>query len=266
MAYKDIILSLKKKYTNLREVFITTSVYNYSDQKVKLGRKAAEVFENVLLNYDYPKVGIGGGSTIYNMVNSLSIKERKIRIYPTALIGRGPEVTFIDSTFLVTYLYLKSKPLAKAFAINIPPLPNTEIEAKIFNSYLLKNISELKWLYSSMQNEIDITFIGLGATIPTGDFDNEMTKLGLSIQSLKNQNIVGGINYNWFKNNGEQCFNYFLSISIKKLIEQAQSPNKVVALIAGGMHKLEPLKVALQHGMVNYLITDHETSKKLIKD
>jgi DNA-binding transcriptional regulator LsrR (DeoR family) len=263
---KDVILGLKKKYDSLREIFLARSVYDYAEQKRILGRKAAQVFENIILNYNCPRVGIGGGSTIYEMVNSLSNRERKIRIFPTALMGRGPEVNFIDSTFLVTLLFLKSKPNAKAFVINIPPLPNTVEKAIKFKAFLLANIAEVNWLYNAMQHDMDVAFVGLGATIPTGDFDGEMIKLGLPVQSLKDMDIFGGINYNWFKEDGSQCLDYFLTISIERLKEFSKSQNRIVSLVAGGVHKLTPLRIALRQGMANYLITDINTSESLLKD
>ena len=164
---------------------------------------------------------------------------------------------------MVKLLFQKSKPLAKAFVTHVPPLPNRVNEAKNFKEFLLKNITEIKWLYNSMQ-ELDIAFIGLGASIPTGDFDSEMTKLGLPIQNLVDQNIIGGINYNWFDSNGKQFFDFFLTISIKQLQSLSKNERKFITLIAGGLHKVPSIIVALKYKMVNRLITDVETAKKLL--
>lgn len=263
MTNKDLVLLLKNNFKNLKEIYLVRSDYDYKILTQNLGKKAAENFDDVIQNSDNPKIGIGGGSTIYELVNTLKRKERRIRIFPTALIGRGPELNFVDSTFLVKMLFQKSKPLAKAFVTNIPPLPNKVNDAKNFKNFLLENISEVKWIYNAMQ-DIDIAFIGLGSSIPTGDFDNEMKKLGLPVQNLIDQNIIGGINYNWFDSNGNQLLDYFLSISIKQLQSLAKNDNKNITLVAGGLHKVPSIIVALKYKMVNRLITDTETAKKLL--
>lgn len=193
----------------------------------------------------------------------MKVKPRNIKIFPTALIGRGPEVNHIDSTFLATLLYLKSRTQAKAFVVNIPPLPNNKQLASDFVRTTLANIEEVKWLYSEMFN-VDIAFIGLGAAIPTGDFDYEMMKLGVTLQILQENGVVGGINYNWFKKDGTQLGNYFLTIPIANLISLSQSNNKHIVLIAGGTHKIIPIEIAISYGMVNTLITDSLTAKKLL--
>ena len=153
--------------------------------------------------------------------------------------------------------------MAKAFVTHVPPLPNKVSEAKNFKKFLLENIAEIKWLYNSMQ-ELDIAFIGLGSSVPTGDFDNEMKKLGLPIQNLVDQNIIGGINYNWFDSNGKQFLDYFLTIPIKQLQSLSYNENKFIALVAGGLHKVPSILVALKYNMANRLITDVETAKKII--
>lgn len=255
-------LQLLSKY-KLNDVYIVNYLYDYAELKEKLGKAAVAVFEQLIEKYDTPSIGIGGGSTIYNLINALKFRPRNIKIFPTALIGRGPEVNHVDSTFLATLLYLKSRPHAKAFVVNIPPLPRNKILASEFLQYMLDNIEEVKWLYDEMCN-VDIAFIGLGAAIPTGDFDDEMNKLGLTLQNLQENGVVGGINYNWFKNDGTQFGDYFLTIPIAKLISLSQSKNKHMVLIAGGTHKIGSVEIAVSHGMVNTLITDSLTAQKLL--
>jgi DNA-binding transcriptional regulator LsrR (DeoR family) len=260
---KEVIrLKLLQQYPFLKGVYISEYCYDYNDLKLKLGKLASRIFETIIYKYDNPKVGIGGGSTIYNMVQLLKTQSRNIRIFPTAIIGRGPEINHIDSSFLVNLLYLKSSPLAKGFILNIPPLPNKLANARKFID-MLNEIDEIKWIKSAMC-EIDCCFIGAGSIMPTGDFDDEANKLGINYNSLLENNVIGGINYNWLTENGTQFGSDFITLPIDKLRELS-SKNKDVVLIAGGSHKNVIIKTALEKHIVNSLITDLETAKQILR-
>lgn len=263
MNVTNLQLKLIRKYQLLRDVYIVNYCYDYAILKKRLGKVASNLFERLIDQYKNPKVGIGGGSTIYNMIDTLKYRPRNIRIFPTAIIGRGPEINHIDSSFLATLLYFKSRPLAKAFVINVPPLPSQKLIAREFLNNLINQIDEVKWLVNSMQ-DVNIAFIGLGAVVPTGDFDNEMNKLGITSRDLIRKGVVGGINYNWFTSEGSQVDNYFITISTENLKILSQNKDNHIVLVAGGTHKVEPIKIVISTGMVNTLITDSLTAEKLI--
>jgi len=254
---------LLTKFELLRDVHIVSYSYEYSTLKERMGKVGSKLFEELIISCDNPRVGIGGGSTIHSIIDALSYKPRTLRIFPTALIGRGPEVSHIDSTFLATLLYLKSRPLSKAFIINVPPLPSNRTVALEFIPNLIKEVDEVRWLAKEM-DDLDIAFIGLGALIPTGDFDDEMAKLGVSITTLKNKGVVGGINYNWFTSDGDQVVHDFLTVSVQTLKSLSRDKNKQIVLVAGGTHKVPALETALSYGMANTLITDSLSARSLL--
>jgi len=264
MNTASLKLKLLKKFSRLNDAHIVSYSYDYAILKKKLGRQAAALFEELIIKYDDPRIGIGGGSTIYSMIDSLKKGSRRIKIFPTALVGRGPEVTHIDSTFLAKLLYFKARPEAKAFVINIPPLPQNNDLAKTFLQFLTENIYELRWLIDEM-SKVDIAFVGLGAVIPTGDIEDEMNKLGVTLKTLKESGVVGGINYNWFKNDGSQYGNYFLTVPIEKLVELSARKDKHIVLVAGGKHKTAAIDTAISVGMANTLITDSLTAQQLLE-
>jgi DNA-binding transcriptional regulator LsrR (DeoR family) len=261
----DFIKLLKEKYPYLRNVCIVESVYDYGELKKHIGRAASGLLESITANCEEPRIGIGGGSTLFEMINSLDIKSRRLRIFPTALIGRGPEITHVDSTFLATMLYFKSRPQSKAFVINIPPLPDNRTSALNFLKSLKSEFSEVKWLINAMQH-IDIAFIGLGAMIPSGDFDNELKKVGVTLQELIGFGVIGGINYNWFDSDGNQVTDYFPTISINQLINLSKQESKHIVLVAGGTHKIKPIHIALKMQMVNSIVSDEETVISLVRE
>jgi DNA-binding transcriptional regulator LsrR (DeoR family) len=260
----DLVNILREKYPYLKNIRIVESSYDYGDLKKSIGREASKLFDSLLSKYKNPRVGIGGGSTLFELVDYLKIKDRRIRIFPTALIGRGPEITHVDSAYLAKMLYFKSRPQSKAFVISIPPLPNNKHFALEFLKNLKSEFSEVKWLINAMQ-DVDIAFVGLGAMIPTGDFDDELKKVGVSLQDLIDLGVIGGINYNWFDSNGNQITNYFPTIGVNRLTSLSKEKSKDIILVAGGAHKINPIKIALKMHMINSIVSDERTIISLIE-
>lgn len=237
---------------------------DYSILKRTLGKAAAALFEEEVQRRVSPVVGIGGGSTLYEMIEDLEFKPRDIRLYPMSMMGRGPEIEYVDSVYLTTSLFYKSKPMAKAFVTGIPPLPSRRERAVTFVQFLLEEIPEVRLVYEGAKN-VDIAFIGLGAMIPMGDFTDELSKLGVSLRDLKTNGAVGGINYNWFDSRGNQIGQYFLTVSIDDLKRLSKDPSRLVVLVAGGKHKIDPIRIALSSRMVNAIVTDELTASLLTK-
>ena len=256
--------ALRDRYPYLKNISLVEHAYNYSELKKNLSKASSLLFDKLIESRDNPKVGIGGGSTLYEMINDLEYKSRRIRIFPTALIGRGPEITHVDSTFLAKMLYFKSRPQSRAFVISLPPLPDKKPIAFNFLQMLKSEFKEVIWLVDAMK-QIDIAFVGLGAMIPTGDFDDELIKLGVNLQDLIDFNVKGGINYNWFDDNGNQVTDYFPTINVKSLIELSNDTSKDIVLVAGGSHKIVPIKIALERKMVNSIISDKQTINSLLE-
>jgi len=257
--------ALRDKYPYLKNICLAEHAYDYSELKKNISRAASRLFDKLVESHDNPRVGIGGGSTLYEMINDLEVKNRRIRIFPTALIGRGPEITHVDSTFLAKLLYFKSQPQSKAFVISLPPLPENKRIAFDFLKMLKREFKEVIWLVDAMQN-IDIAFVGLGAMIPTGDFDDELKKLGVSLQDLIDFKVIGGINYNWFDSVGNQITDYFPTIGVKSLIHLSKNNLKDIVLVAGGSHKIKPIKIALDKKMANSIVSDEQTVLSILGD
>lgn len=256
--------ALKEKYPYLKNICLVEPAYDYSELKKRMGTASSKLFDTLVGNHDNPRVGLGGGRTLYEMVDNLEIKNRKIRIFPAALIGSGPELTYVDSSFLVKMLHCKSQPQSRAFVISLPPLPENKHTALKFLKMLKSEFKEVKWLINTMQN-IDIAFIGLEAMIPTGDFDDELKKLGVSLRDLKDFGVIGGINSNWFDSDGNQITEYFPTIAVNTLINLSKNNLKDIVLVAGGSHKIKPIKIALERHMVNSIVSDEQTVLSILE-
>ena len=236
----------------------------YDELKTNLGAVAAEILDEYVERRSRTRVGIGGGGSLLKMIDALEKKPRAIDIYPTSLFGRGAEVEFISSTFLSYYLLIKSMPIATAKIVGIPPLPKNKDKAKSFAKWLLREIDEVKQVYEESKL-VDIVFMGLGAAIPSKDIFSEYEKLGYSFELMKSRGAIGGLNYNYFDEKGNQIGTGILTLSIEEIKLLAADSAKTVIIVAGGSHKKEALKVALSKQMANAVITDEANAKFLLK-
>jgi deoxyribonucleoside regulator len=241
-------------------------VVDYSDdyeQLLKnLGRGGAALFEEICQIRWGARVGLGGGITLYEVVEALDTKPRQIELYPLALVGRGSELEHVDSVFLVTALYFKSRPAAKAFVVGVPPLPQSRIKAQKFTADLLTEVDEVREVYQAAR-DVDVAFVGLAPLPPDRGMLKEFVKVGLDLRALKGKGAVGVINYNSYDQHGEQIGEYFLTVSIQDLKDMSKNAEKKVVLVAGGLHKFEAIKTALATRMFNTLVIDHRTAQKL---
>jgi DNA-binding transcriptional regulator LsrR (DeoR family) len=235
---------------------------DYEHLLKNLGRGGAALFEEICQIRWGVRVGLGGGITLYEVVEALETKPRQIELYPLTLVGRGPELEHVDSVFLVTALYFKSRPGAKAFVVGVPPLPQSRLKAQKFTVDLLTEVDEVREVYQAAR-DVEVAFVGLNALPPDRGTLKEFGKVGLDLKTLKGKGGVGVINSNNFDGLGQQIGEYFLSVSIQDLKEMSRNAEKNVVLVSGGLHKFEATKVALATRMFNMLVTDHRTAQKL---
>jgi len=259
---KEIQQKLIEKYNLLRVTIVETS-NDYGVLKKRLGEAAAKILEEQVSLRPNISVGIGGGSTIYEMIEALEDRPRHIAIYPMAMIGRGPEVTFFDSAYLCTHLLLKSRPVAKAFVLGIPPLPSVPRAAKIFVEKLINSIPEINTVLNQSRN-VDLAFVGLGGYLPFDEIIKELSKVKITNEKLKELGAVGGINYNYFDSKGKQIGHFLLTVTVDDLRKRSSNPSTLISLVAGGKHKFEAIRTAIRTKMVNSLITDLATGEQML--
>jgi deoxyribonucleoside regulator len=259
--YDKLEAELRDRF-GLHAVKVVDFSDDYEHLLKNLGRGGAALFEEICQIRWGARVGLGGGVTLYEVVEALDTKPRQIELYPLALVGRGPELEHVDSVFLVTALYFKSRPGAKAFVVGVPPLPQSRLKAEKFTADLLTEVDEVREVYQAAR-DVEVAFVGLGTLPPDRGMLKEFGKVGLDLKTLKGKDAVGILNYNYFDHRGEQLGEYFLTVSVEDLRDMSRNAEKKVVLVAGGLHKFEAIKVALATRMFNVLVTDHRMAQKL---
>ena len=104
--------------------------------KAEIGKAAAQYFEQTVS--EGIRIGIGGGQTLYHMLEFLPKKQRKIEIYPLFAGRKSPLVDFIDPNVLVALLWQKCAHAAFAYTLDIPPYEGTGKEIEKEKEVFLK--------------------------------------------------------------------------------------------------------------------------------
>lgn len=256
--------AIKRKY-GLKEVKIVADSNDYADVQKRIGTAAAEIFEKYVAQLTRTRVGIGGGQTIYNLVDALENRPRPIDVYPMSLFGRGSQVEYVDSVFLSMLLYMKSQPNSRGFLVGIPPMPNEQNLAKDFSKMLLKEIPEVKEVYEGAR-KCELAFVGLGNFMASRDILREYEKLGFTFDTMTQANVIGGINYNYFDAKGKQVGSGVLTTDIDALRSMSSDPWRLIVLVSGGEQKRAPVKIAVETKMVNGLVTDESVGNYLLEN
>ena len=245
----------------LRHLRVADYHDDYQVLTQRLGHSGAALLEQEIAATRGRRVGVGGGSTLFAVIDSLASRPRPIDIYNMSFMGRGPEIDYVGSDFLANLLLQKSRPDARGFVASLPPLPSKRELAIGFVARTLAEIPEIGQVLRRA-SDVDVAFVGAGAMIPTGDMKSELTKLGVKLHDLSAAGAIGGINYNWIDSEGKQVDSHWLAVSIDDLRRMVTEGRSVV-LVAGGEHKVPIVRTALQARIANCLVTDSKTVSRL---
>ncbi len=258
--YRSLENVLAKAY-GLRDVRVVMMEKDYDTLKRNLGKAGAQLLDERLMQGNQLRVGIGGGASLLEIAEVLTAKPRRVDLYPLAMFGRGPQVEFVSSSFLVSYLLIKTQPLSRAFNVSLPPLPDDREQAQLLSAQF-RALSAVQVIHEESK-KVDLAFVGLVALTKTDGMFREFDSLGYDQDYFFRHGVVGGINYNYFDRAGHQIGTGLLTLSIDEIRAMANNPMQEVVLVAGGNHKREAIHVAVRTHMVDTLITDEDTAEYL---
>lgn len=233
----------------------------YGQQHDALGRAAAGLFGELLDRPPKNSVGIGGGGSLKHMVDHIITAPRDISIAPTNLIGREPEERHHGAEYLARRIYDKSRgPDARLYTTGMLPPPEDEEARKQFKALVANHIPSVASVLDRARRA-QVSFLGIkGARseriLDRADVEREEA-LG---------DIVGDLNYNYFDRHGNLVARGFTNVSLDALREMSANPRRqTVVLVAGGSHKRDVVRIAIETKMVNSLVTDDKMARYLLR-
>lgn len=247
---------------NLKFARVAPIKADYETQKIALGEVAARLFDEIVTTGC--SVGIGGGGSLKAMVEAIDARPREIYISPMALVGRGPEIEFVDSAFLASLLFYKCSPKAKAKAVGMLPLPKVQKAREALLELITSDIPEVAAVLDQAKSS-SVSFVGLGGAEPVQELVPLLARSGFTTGKLIRKNAIGGINYNYFDKRGQEIARFYNTVSVAELQAMADDSAKTVVAVAGGSHKVRPIEIALRTRMANALVTDEQTAIRLAR-
>jgi deoxyribonucleoside regulator len=264
------------KFVHLNKAIVVPSCNDFIFQRRLCAEAAAKYFEELIEPKEskIKSIALGGGHTLYEMVDALPIREREIEIYQTAIQGRGPILMTPDRAVITSLLWSKSGERATAYTASVPSMKQKfkileEVAAAALKFAEDPVVSEV---FKRMK-AVDCVFTTLG-TIGNQPKYNEyspqstlrlLADNGFDAEVLKLLGMVGEVSYNFFNLEGETKPGWQLGISLGvNELKWMVNEKKTVVLVAGEC-KEDALRGALNGKMCNVLITDSRTAKLLLE-
>ncbi|MDK2951025.1 MAG: deoxyribonucleoside regulator [Kosmotogales bacterium] len=247
---------IKEKY-DIEEIIILETPSNGNDWDLKklLGKKSSE-FISDLFNAG-EKVGIGPGSTMSELIESLSTDLNIPAIQILPIMGSwGIHNLTTETNKLVSSMARVLR--TDYYLLPAPAIVSSENVKNMFlNEPQISAVTEL-W------EKLDTVIFSIGPEIENSLFPT-LTDNRDIIENVKSLKAVGDIAGRIINEDGEELdIDYnrrLISIPIDVL---KKIPKRVG--IGGGQNKYRSVKAALEAGIVNYLITDYQTCLYILEN
>lgn len=224
--------------------------------KVNLGRAAATLLNELL--EDGFILGISWGTTITHMIDALEFltpNRKKITVCP--LLGG------LDQVEPYYQINDQCKRVAEAFGGTYRPLyAPWLVGSPGIRDLLMKDpsINQVTSLWSKM----NIALVGIGTLLESFPPSFKESLSAEEIKLLELEKAVGNICCYFYKSDGSHCCKEIDSKLIGMSFDQLRKVQYQIA-IAGGNFKLKAIYSALQGKIVNGLVTDEQTTRKLLE-
>jgi deoxyribonucleoside regulator len=270
-AIEELRAEFRYRFPFVKEVIIVPAVEDFELERRMLAQSAADYFEKIVK--DNMHFALGGGNTLYEMIDLLPIRDRNIQIFPTAIIGQGPNIVLPDRTIIVSLLWSKSgKKRGTAHFASVLPYENFHpSEVKQRCADFLKNpiVSEV---FEGMK-KVDCVFTSLGSMEGGPEYKQyspqttleKLHEIGFPLAELKRQGVVGEVSYDFYNADGNVVdhFCFAISLGVEHLKAMVRD-NKTVVVIAG-KYKEPGLEAILRGEIGNVIITSENTARTIIE-
>lgn len=288
-SFPERVRRFKNEY-RLKNLFVPPPHAGASSNIHLLYREAAVAFKELIEAHPerpIPKVSIGGGKTIFQMLYYLEHIERPFEIRALNSATRMADTEVFDSCYLAHAAHRLCH-RSTVRVTSLPPLHDDSPEEAIGWHRLLfernKDIAE----QFKLSLDPDIVFVGTGGfSEDSPSISRFYEKVDISYDDLKSCNPIGDVNLCFFDGEGNDvtqdivdrrwggqpnglyfdgmvdCHPFLLGLSIHRL--RTLSETKNVVLVAGGdRRKTKAIKALLKAGVVNSLVTDEVTMNQIL--
>jgi dCMP deaminase len=252
---------------------VVVQTNSFDDPRHTVGRAAARFFaRNVKTG---KSVALSCGDTTLSMLEFLPyLPHLRLTVHQLSVEGDPTTIHQAPAT-LVGLLRAKTSQQSRVFGLQLPPLGLTpssdKLREEFANGKFLDNLRR-------RVRRSDYVFIGLGSAGPkSASFWTvaQAATAGNFSQLVKRLGIVGEINNQVFDKSGNDCTDripglskYVVNVLTLEDIKAMAGnyPKQKVVMVATGEEKSDALRVALQEGFANVLITGSDDADRLLAD
>lgn len=265
-----IVNRLKAHFASLQSVRL---IRGGADDE--LGQAAADEFARQFRARKMPisRLALGSGSAVGAFVDALPREKRKLIVAPTSLALRRTDGASQDALWNVLKFHWQSEQQTSPCVCAIPPFVRSEARAISH----LKTVRSLQEVYDAARRA-DFVVLGIGSVTGKSPILDVLTAYGVEEDQIKDR-VTSEVNLCLLDEDGrditaeifkapskpslpswEGSHPAFPALGFSALKEIANDPKRQLMAIAGGQHKVQPIRAALLAGLVNVLVTDQETA------
>lgn len=250
----------------LEEDWIEAKFEAISNLKRNLGEGAAKYLESP----DGPlhsgsRIGVSCGVSPLSTILSLRERGRQQLTITPLSVESVPELAYQAPSTLVGLLQAKYPEGTEAYGPQlIPQIGNAA--KNVFESIRRRIEKDAKYL--------DLAIVGIGSVNLKNkkqSYTQILIQAGVAPSELKD--AVGEINNRPYDKDGNDLFEkhpnlgkHIIAVSLKQLQALSRSKESCVMAVAGGKGKIQAIRVALENGFINTLVTDSLTAEHLLQD
>jgi lsr operon transcriptional repressor len=237
---------------NLRDAFVTPEVDQSMISK-NLGAAGAQYIEMNLKEID-TLIGISWGNTVSLLLKYLSLKTNE-RVSLVTLSGGIPSY--------FQYAFKDGPDPLSNFNNQIHIIPAPLLVTSVQTAQSILNEPEIDRIIR-MAELANIAVVGIGSTSTDATFASFGYITPQELEILRKQGAVGDILGQFFDRNGNQLELPYHNRLIAVRIDKLKNMEHVIG-IAGGEHKVDAIKGALNGRYIHSLITDEKTALRLLE-
>jgi len=255
-VHTDLETALEEKFSLVEAVVVEVSeTGSQIAASREVGAAAADYFSRVVS--DPSLIGISWGTTLRAMVDNLHNQDCNGSEVVQLIGGLGSPESEAHATYILRKIV--SQLGCKLSILNVPGIVDTtSVKQAVLSDSHVKEVFRLF-------PKIDIAFVGIGAPTPDSVVmrdGNILTEDELS--SVLEKGAVGDICLRFFDAAGDPVTADFESRIIGISLDELKKIPRVVG-VTGGPHKQESLLGALRGDLVNVIVTDNLTAKKVLE-
>ena len=222
----------------------------------EVGAAAADYFSRVVA--DPCIIGMSWGTTLRAMVDNLHTQDCSKSEVVQLIGGLGIPESEAHATYILRKVV--SQIGCRLSILNLPGIvDNSSVKQAVLSDSHVKEVF-------SLFPRIEIAFVGVGAPTPDSVVMRDGTILSQKeLDTVLERGAVGDVCLRFFDAEGKLVHSDIEKRVIGITIEELKKIERVVG-VTGGPHKIQSIRGVLKGGLVNVIITDHVSARKVLQD